>query len=154
MVKKLFVNSDNIATFECPKCKKSWEKDLSQQIDRFINNRIKCTCPCGFSFPVTLDKRRHLRKITDLTGSFVHERSKRRGIIRVKNISKSGVGFELTSEQFMHIGDRLGLKFNLDDPESSFLYKEVIVKKIDGKYVGVEFCESRHRDGLEFYLEE
>ena len=27
MVKKLFVNSDNIATFECPKCKKSWEKE-------------------------------------------------------------------------------------------------------------------------------
>lgn len=154
MVEKLFVNSDNIATFECPKCKKSWKKDLSQQIDRFINDRIKCTCPCGFSFPVTLDKRRHLRKITALTGSFVHERSKRRGIIHVKNISKSGVGFELTSEQFMHVGDRLGLKFNLDDPERSFQYKEVIVKKIDGKYVGVEFCEFRHRGGLESYLKE
>lgn len=153
MAKNLFVNSDNIATFECPKCKKSWKKDLSQQIDRFINKRIKCTCPCGFSFPVTLDKRRHLRKITDLTGAFVHEGSKRRGIIHVKNISKSGVGFELSSEQFMHVGDRLGLKFNLDDPERSFLYKEVIVKKVEGKYVRVAFCELRHNDGLESYLE-
>ncbi len=154
MAKKLFVNSDNIATFECPKCKKSWKKDLSQLIDRFINNRIKCACPCGFSFSVKLDKRKFFRKITALTGAFIHDRSKKRGLIHVKNISKSGIGFELSSEQFMHIGDRLALKFNLDDSERSFLYKEVIVKKIDGQYVGVEFCEFRHRDALEPYLKE
>jgi len=44
------------------------------------------------------------------------------------------------------------LKFNLDDPERSFVYEEGIVRKIEGIYVGVEFCEFRHREALEVYL--
>ena len=141
-----------MATFTCPECKKSWQKNLSQ-FARFETNRFKCKCPCGHSFPVILEKRRHYRKPTHLTGSFIHDRTKRRGIIHVKNISKSGAGFELTSEQFMHVGDILGLKFNLDDAAKSFLYKEVIVKKIAGLFVGVEFCETRYGDVLEVYLD-
>jgi len=154
MAAKVFVSFEYIGTFECPKCKKSWNKNLSNLKDRLENNRVKCNCPCGHSFPATLDRRRYPRKLANLTGAFVHDKSKRRGLINVKNISKSGLGFILSSEQFMHIGDRLGLKFNLDDPEGSFLYKEVIVKKIDDMYVGVEFCEFRHRDALESYLKE
>jgi len=154
MMEKVFINSENIATFKCPECKKAWEKNLSKLGDHFKNSRIKCNCPCGFSFPVILEHRRHTRKKTKLTGAFMHDKSKRRGLINVKNISKSGVGFDLSTNQFMHVGDRLSLKFNLDDSEKSFLYKEVIVKKITGKYVGVEFCEFRHKDGLELYLEE
>ncbi|MFC1814690.1 PilZ domain-containing protein [Thermodesulfobacteriota bacterium] len=152
MAEKVFVNTENIATFQCPQCKKSWKKDVSQ-LSQFAFNRLKCKCPCGHSFPAILEKRKHYRKPTNLTGSFIHDRTKRRGIIHIKNVSKSGVGFELTSDQFMHVGDRLGLKFNLDDPPKSFLYKEVVVKKIAGRYVGVEFCEFRHRDALEIYLD-
>jgi len=151
MPEKVFVNSENIAVFECPQCKKKWKKDFSQ-LNQFGSNRLKCKCPCGHSFSVILEKRRHDRKAAELTGSFIHDRSKRRGIIHIKNISMSGVGFELTSEQFMHVGDRLGLKFNLDDSPRSFLYKEVIVRKISGPYVGVEFCEFKHHDALEIYL--
>ena len=154
MVEKVFVSFEYIGTFECPKCRKSWTKDLSNLKDRLKNNRVKCKCPCGHSFPAILEHRRHPRKITNLTGAFVHDRSKRRGSINVKDLSKSGVGFELSSEQFMHVGDRLSLKFNLDDPEGSFLYKEVIVKEIVGRHVGAEFCEFRHRDALESYLKE
>jgi len=91
MVEKVFVNSVNIASFTCPECKKSRKIGLSQ-INQFKTNRFKCKCPCGCSFPVILEKRRHNRKPTELTGAFIHDRSKRRGIIIIKNISKSGVG--------------------------------------------------------------
>jgi len=59
-------------------------------------------------------------------------RSKRIDIIEIRNFSKSGLGFELKSKQFIHTGDRLSLKFNLDDPQKSFIYEEGIGKKIDG----------------------
>ena len=75
MVEKVFVNSENIATFKCPVCEKSWEKDLSQLKDSLKNNRIKINCPCGFSSPAILEKRRHPRKTTDLTGAFLHDRN-------------------------------------------------------------------------------
>ena len=169
MAAKIHIDAANVAVFKCPECKKSWKKDLSQVINRLKNNRINCNCPCGCSFPVLLerkspreetidpapaDNRRHKRKIATLTGGFIHDKSKRRGAIYIKNISKSGVGFELSSDQFMHIGDRLSLKFNLDDPDHSFLYEEVIVKKIQGRYVGAEFCEFRHKNSLELYVED
>jgi hypothetical protein len=154
MEQKVFIDSKNIAAFKCLECGKSWKKDLTPIMDRIHKNghRIKFKYPCGHSFYVIFDKRRHYRKAAELTGAFIHERSQRRGIIEVKNISKSGIGFELNSKQFMHVGDRLALKFNLDDLERSFVYEEGIVKKIDGNYVGVEFCEFRHRDTLEAYL--
>ena len=154
MEQKIFIDTINIATFTCPDCGKSWKKDLTPVMDRINKNDhpIKFKYPCGHSFSVVFDKRRHHRKPAELTGAFIHERSQRRGIIEVKNISKSGVGFELNSKQFMHVGDRLALKFSLDDVERSFVYEEGIVKKIDGNYVGVEFCEFRHRDALEVYL--
>lgn len=151
MAERVFINAENMATFQCPQCKKSWKKDFSQ-LSRFNSNRLRCKCPCGHTFAVILEKRRHVRKAAELSGSFIHDRTKRRGIIHIKNISISGVGFDLTSDQFMHVGDRLGLKFNLDDPPRSFLYKEVIVRKISGRYVGVEFCEFKHKDALEIYL--
>jgi len=151
MTEKIFVNSENIVALQCPQCKKTWKKDFSN-LSQFNTNRLRCKCPCGHSFPVILEKRRHDRKAAELSGSFIHDRTKIRGIIHIKNISLSGVGFELTSDQFMHIGDRLGLKFNLDDPPRTFFYKEVIVKKISGRYVGVEFCEFKHHKALEIYL--
>jgi len=154
MVEKVFVNSENIATFKCPVCATSWEKDLSQLTDSLKNNRIKINCPCGFSSPAILEKRRHPRKTTDLTGAFMHDRSKRRGIIYVKNISKSGVGIKLSAEQFIHAGDRLLLKFDLDDQEKTFLNKEAVVKHVEGNFLGLEFCEFRNDDRLESYLRE
>ncbi|MDF1594253.1 MAG: PilZ domain-containing protein [Desulfobacterales bacterium] len=154
MAEKVFIDFKNVAAFACPECGKSWKKDLTPLMDRINNNGdpMKFKYPCGHSFSVIFDKRRHLRKAAELTGAFVHERSQRRGIIEVKNISKSGIGFDLNSKQFMHVGDRLALKFNLDDLEMSFVYEEGIVKKIEGNYVGVEFCEFRHREALEAYV--
>lgn len=154
MAEKVFIDFKNVAAFTCPECGKSWKKDLTPIMDR-INKTAHLTkfkYPCGHSFSVIFDKRRHYRKTTELTGAFIHERSQRRGIIEVKNISKSGIGFDLNSKQFMHVGDRIALKFNLDDSERSFVYEEGIVKKIEGNYVGVEFCEFRHRDALEAYV--
>ncbi|MEW6673316.1 MAG: PilZ domain-containing protein [Thermodesulfobacteriota bacterium] len=154
MEERIHIDSNNIAAFKCPECGNSWKKNLTPVMERIIQNgyRLKFKYPCGHSFSVIFDKRRHARKPAQLTGAFVHERSQRRGIIEIKNISRSGIGFELNSQQFMHVGDRLSLKFNLDDLERSYVYEEGIVRKIEGRYVGVEFCEFRHRDALEAYL--
>ena len=152
MSEKVFVTLENIGIFECPECRKSWTKDLSNLKNILKNNRVICNCPCGHSFRAVLERRRHPRKITNLKGAFVHDRSQRRGSIIVRNISQSGARLELSSEQFIHVGERLILKFNLDDPEGSFVHKEAIVKKIDGRDIGVEFCGFSHKNALESYL--
>lgn len=154
MTEKVFINDQKIATFKCPECEKSWTKDLSdfKDHDNFI--RLKCKCPCGNSFSVSLDKRRHSRKDTNLGGAFIHNSHKHRGLIEIKNISKSGIGFELSTDHSIREGDRLELRFNLDDSEESYVCKEVIIRKVRGNYVGVEFSDiTRENDNLYAYFD-
>lgn len=74
-----------------------------------------------------------------MSGAFIHDKTKIRGMIKVKNISVSGIGLEFTSDYHVHEGDRLELRFNLDDDKNSFVCKEAVVRKIKGNYVGAEF---------------
>ena len=152
MAEKVFVNSNMVGTIACPQCKKHWEKDLSKFKNLSNINGIKCKCPCGYSFPIELERRKHFRKQTNLTGSYLHDKSKIRGLITIKNISKSGVGLELNTKQFFPKGGKLVLKFNLNDEKRSYICKEAIVKKTDGTSVGLEFIDIENDENLELYL--
>ena len=152
MTENVFINSNKIGTIECPKCKKHWEKDFSKFTDVIKSNGFNCKCPCGHSFQIKLERRRHKRKQTNLTGSYLNDKTKVRGLINIKNLSSSGVGLELNTKQPMPRGDKLLLKFNLDDNKKSYLCREAIVKKADGSRVGLEFSESESDENLELYV--
>jgi hypothetical protein len=154
MAEKVFLNHECSATFKCPECERSWTKNLSNFKNIDSLTRLKCNCPCGNSFPVSLEKRRHYRKSTELGGAFIHDKKKIRGLITIKNISVSGIGFELTSDYHVHEGDRLELRFNINDEKSSFICKEAVIRKIKGNYVGAEFgAIIREHDKLHPYID-
>ncbi|MFC1815428.1 PilZ domain-containing protein [Thermodesulfobacteriota bacterium] len=115
-------------------------KDLNKRI------RLKCTCPCGHSFPVSQERRAATRKAITITGAYFHNKKKIRGLITVTNISKSGVGLELSTKQSLVKGDKLQLKFNLDNFQKSFIDKEGVVRKIEGYYLGIEFLDAAWED--------
>lgn len=155
MTEKIFINDQDQATFKCPQCGKSWKKDLSNFTDLNKRIRLKCTCPCGHSFPVSQERRQDVRKAVTVTGAYFHDKKKIRGLITVTNISKSGVGLELSTKQSLVKGDKLQLKFNLDNFQKSFIDKEGVVKKIDGNYVGIEFLDTAEEDeALQAYFSE
>ena len=115
MAERVFLNSDNIAQFVCPQCKKLWKKDLSALQNPTQNVVFNCKCPCGHAFPVVLERRQYHRRETNLGGAFIHDRKQTRGIIVVKNISLGGLGFELTNDYRIASGDVVLVRFNLDD---------------------------------------
>ena len=155
MAERVFLNSENIAHFLCPQCETLWKKDLSALNNLTTNTVINCRCPCGHAFPVVLERRQYPRKSTNLGGAFIHDRKKTRGIIVVKNISLGGLGFELTSDYRIATGDVVLVRFNLDDPFSTLVARESLIRKISGRYVGAEFLDRiwRH-DLLYLYLRE
>jgi hypothetical protein len=155
MVEKVFVNSENLAEIVCPQCRKVWRKTLTELTVCKKRIIIKCKCPCGHSFPVSFERRRYPRKATDLGGAFIHDKRKSRGVIRVKNISLGGVGFELTGNYLLSSGDIVLLRFNLDDGLCTLISKEATIKKIIDNYVGSEFLGAiwKH-DLLHLYLRE
>jgi len=155
MVEKVFLNSENFANFLCPQCEKSWKKDLNNFKSHDKKIIFKCKCPCGHSFSVLLERRRHLRKNTDLGGAFIHDKKKIRGIINIKNISKGGLGFELTSDYLIGTGDIVLVRFILDDPFDTLISKETLIRKIKGRYIGAEFLDRIWKqDLLNLYLDE
>jgi len=152
MSEKVFIDSKGIGNIVCPECKKRWEKDFSTLKNFNTSNGFKCKCPCSCLFSIVLERRRHERKVTHLTGSFMHDKTKVRGLVSIKNLSKSGASLELNTKQMIPKGDKLVLKFNLDDSCKTYLCKEAVIKKSDGSSVGLEFVDEAPDDGLETYF--
>ena len=152
MAEKIFLDDNNHATFKCPKCSKTWSKDLSGFKDPNKRIQLKCKCPCGHTFPVVQERRKDFRRAVTVTGAYFHNQREIRGLITVKNISKSGVGLVLSTKQSINKGDKLQLKFNLDNSTKSFIDKEGIVKKIEGDFVGVQFVDGNWGDELKDYF--
>jgi len=152
MVEKIVLDENNRAPFTCPKCGKSWTKDLSDFKNYGRRIQLKCKCPCGYSFLVVQERRRNMRKNLTVTGAYFHNQRAIRGLITVKNISRSGVGLLLSTQQSFYEGDRLQLKFNLDDPARSFVDKEGIIKKAKDDYLRIQFVDENWADGFNDYF--
>ena len=136
---RAYLNDKNIAFFKCPACSKNYQRNLSKVANIGHGSKVRCRCACEHTFVIVLERRRHERKKTDITGGYLQERHQYRGIFTIKNISRSGAGIELQTQREVHEGDNLLLKFNLDNEEKTYIAKEAIIRKKDGQYIGVEF---------------
>ena len=136
---RAYLNDKSIAIFKCPSCKKKYQRDLSKVANIVHGSKVRCRCSCEHTFVIVLERRRHKRKKTDITGGYLQERHQYRGIFTIKNISISGAGIELHTQREIHEGDNLLLKFNLDNEEKTYIAKEAIIRKKKGQYLGVEF---------------
>lgn len=159
MALKIFVSTSNTAVFECPQCKKSRNVDVSKykQIDKEV--KIKVNCSCGHSYPVILERRRHYRKRVNLAGTYglpVTGGSAKKGVMTVKDLSRSGLRIKISGQPDFDIGDMLMVEFHLDDATRSLIRKEAIVRKISELNIGLEFSAMDSSDpgdkALGFYL--
>ena len=142
MVEKVFVTESNMAVFECPQCKKGKNVDVSRYMDIRQAVRIKVKCPCGHSYIVVLERRKHFRKDVNFPGTYTHvlpDYREDKGGITVKDLSRSGVKIKLNVEKEFKIGDILSVEFQLNDKQRSFIKKDAAIKKIDKPYLGLEF---------------
>ncbi len=135
--KKVFMNSNNMATFVCPKCAKAKLMDVSEYKDIQKAVKVRCKCSCGHSYVVLLERRMFYRKETDLSGRFVNTATGVEGTIRVRNLSRTGLKFEPEDVSALSPGDPLTLEFWLAD--ESRIQKEVVVRTIAENLVGAEF---------------
>ncbi len=137
MTAKVLMNEKNMATFICPKCNKVKAANVSKYKDIETAVKIKCSCPCGHSYSVILERRKHNRKQLNLIGNYVSLKDNNRGTMIVVDLSRTGLGIELSVEQKLDIGEKLFLEFRLDDKQNSKIEREVDVRSIKGTLVGV-----------------
>jgi hypothetical protein len=71
----------------------------------------------------------------------------------VTNLSRFGLEFNSSESEKLKVGDLVGVEFRLDDKTRSLIKKKIIIRKIEEKTIGAEFCFPDEYDkALGFYL--
>ncbi len=153
-VQKSFVKTNDTASIQCPKC--ALVKNIS--VAKFKNSRhtLKTRCSCSNTFLVALDFRRHYRKPTKIVGVYtiIGTPGSGGGQMQVDNISRSGVGFSVSGQHRMIIGQKALLNFRITDKKQTELTKKVIIKRVNINKIGCEFVnQSQIGKDLGFFLQ-
>lgn len=153
-IQKSFVKTNDTASIRCPEC--SLVKNIA--VGKYRNGRhtLKTRCSCDHIFLVALDFRRHYRKSTNIIGMYalIGASTNGSGQMQVRNISRSGVGFTISGQHSISIGQKALLNFKLNDTKRTELTKKVEIKSIRDNAIGCEFIHKNQiSNNLCFYLQ-
>jgi hypothetical protein len=150
MVQKIFYTNNDTIEIECPKCGKKRQINIAKYIkmDKALN--FKVTCKCKYVFPISIERRQHIRKQLNLKGVLIQQSHQ----YPVKIVDISKLGMRIMTERPLNImeGERLSVKFVLDNPRRSEVLKEIVVRRKFGNHIGCEFLSYDHYDDFGKYL--
>jgi hypothetical protein len=152
---RVFINDNGEGTFICPACNKGVIRDLSDFSDLQSAVRLKCTCSCGNVYRVLVERRRHFRKAVNLVGMFFFQDSQGhpvKGLIKIQDISQSGMRFSVNSVPDFKLGDKLIIEFTLDDEDHSQIREVGTVQRIQTNIIALTFKTTDHYGKLGQYL--
>jgi hypothetical protein len=143
MEKKVYVNVENIAVFECPKCGTTRTANMTDKKHLGGSIKTKCTCnKCEHTFVVTVVmemRRKFYRKETNLAGEYYTPDNRIKGVMRVCDVSLTGVRMNVNDKKDLKVGQKLVLEFILDDKLRSEIKRNVIIRKIENMFINCEF---------------
>ena len=148
-IQNLNVRKDKQVTLSCPDC--LLVREIS--VDKYMGRKhfLKVNCPCGTTYGVNLNFRKHYRKQVSIGGYYTYDdivsvvktgsTSSVPINCRIKNISMGGLGFAALDRMKTQLGDTLKVIFTLDKVPPETIEKEVVVRFINDNYIGCEFSE-------------
>ncbi len=153
--KKVFINDDNKADIICPDCRSVKTLDISLYKESSTASIMKFECSCGHTSMILVERRKFYRKGTNISGIYISGVEEEQPMT-VKDLSLIGLKFKTESDIKITVGDKLFVKFPLDDEETVFVRKEAVVKSVSDEFIGAEFCttdpESPSDEAIRFYV--
>lgn len=151
-ITKVYINQENEGEIICPSCDKTRAVNISNQ--RVPLRPIKVKCTCGDSFSILLEYRKYHRKRVNIPGRLLDTISHAEvGEIWVTSLSVTGIGFEVTTPHEFGVNDVFEIQFTLDDDYDAVISEEIVLKRIDGNYVGAIFSDqNKYNYNLDFYI--
>lgn len=139
------LRDDGLVLLACPRCGLR-ESVLLNQFEK-LGNGIAVKCSCSKQFAAVLEKRRSFRKPVQLDGYFTlagdpgpaEAGGSIWGSMMVLDLSKSGLRFRSDRAGLMRPGDRIMVRFNLDNSNHALIHKPAKVISINGDQVGCRF---------------
>jgi PAS domain S-box-containing protein len=141
----VFPRDDGLVLLTCPRC--GFQESVSTERFEKLNNALSVTCQCQKNFAAVLEKRRALRKAVRLAGHFsITEDLKHKnpansiwGLMVVRDLSKSGLRFTTSKANLIYPGDKLMVRFQLDNSNQALIHKPAVVISVTGEEVGCRF---------------
>ena len=150
--KILYINTKSEGIITCPNCDRT--QGIKASNWRLPIKLIRVKCQCGNDFHLTLRHRRAYRKKVYLPGKLFQSQSDRQiDDIVITSLSVTGVSFIVRSALSIKIQDVLEIAFTLDDGFGSILREDIVVKRVEGRYVCAKFAsQEEYNFALDFYL--
>ncbi len=148
-----FVNKENYTSFTCPFCQHTHRISVATLQGK--KHRLTAKCICKKRFELRLNFRQFYRKSVNLTGEVINVSTGSRDwfSITVKDLSMSGIRFKVVGLKNIETGQRLHVRFTLDDQQASVIDKEVRVVDIRDDHYGCEFLNLAYEEKeLGYYL--
>lgn len=97
--------------------------------------------------------RKCYRKTVNLPGEHCSEKTRKRGTIRVEDISMEGLRYSSLSPHNLETGEAVEVKFRLDDRDKTEIKKKAVVLRVKGLGVAIKFTDKNEWDKqLGFYM--
>lgn len=150
-IRSSFIKIDNKNLDDCKvvcrHCGRIGKLDASQHKDD--HRPIKVRCGCGAKFRVVLDRRKYYRKEVKLAGVYNREMTDLGGhAVIIENLSRGGTGFRTRYQHDIHLGERLQLRFILDNNVLREIRKDILVRHVSDRYIGAQFDQLDAQDQL------
>ena len=151
---RVYLNPGQEGVVTCPHCGLGKMINMSNYQDYFGGKSLKIRCKrCDMSFYVKFDYRQHTRIPVDFPGKLFNgtQESTDKNVL-VTSLSVTGVGFIVSDVSKIKIDDVLAIRFHLDDNDRSIIQESITVRRIQGAFVGAEYCKDAYRYELDFYV--
>ena len=103
------------------------------------DNMYRIKCKCGEAYSVAFDRRRFIRRKTDLRGVYFTESRMKDELIEISNVSMTGLCFVKNDKCDLRMGQIITLNFVLDNVNKDTVECKAIIRQIQGERIGVEF---------------
>lgn len=148
---RVYVIENSDVFIVCPNC----SADNSITLSRIeFKNTIVLDCTCGNTFSVFLDRRNFYRKLVNLTGLCFSSDDHIEGVIvRILDISMSGICFVKDSGKELVKGEMVRLQFRLRDHDNLIISLAATIN-IRRDHIGSQFVrlDDHTRKLLGFFL--
>ena len=148
-----FVNKENYTAFTCPYCQKTHRVSVAKQ--KGTKHKLIVKCTCQEKIEVNLNFRQFYRKPAKLIGEVLNVSSGKGNwyAMTVVDLSMSGLKFKVIGPKNIRKGDRLHVRFTLDDQQANVIDKEARVIEVRDDYYGCEFLNLAYEEKeLGYYL--
>ena len=153
---RVYLNENRQGVVTCVHCDVKRAINMSNYTDHYLGKKslkVKCST-CNKTFHIKFDLRKYYRIRINFPGKIFYVQSEKDiDDIIIISLSLGGIGFVISDELSIKRDEIYRIKFQLDDEYSSVVCEEIIIKRVEGRFVGAEFYHSdRYNHELDFYL--